>query len=62
MNDLASRLILDSVLSHSPDVVARVARGEAVRVLAEQDLFSFVGEMLGCGLLETITTYDLDGG
>ena len=48
-----SRLTLDSVPSHSPDVVARVVRGEAILVLAEQSKVKVLNE-LGTRIWESV--------
>jgi len=43
--DMDTRLTLDSVPAHSPDVVARVVRGEAILVLAEQSKVKVLNEL-----------------
>jgi len=45
LTDMNSRLNLDSVPSHSPDVVARVVRGEAILVLTEQSKVKVLNEL-----------------
>jgi hypothetical protein len=40
-----TRLTLESVPSHSPDVVAQVVRGEAILVLAEQSKVKVLNEL-----------------
>jgi hypothetical protein len=40
-----SRLTLESVPAHSPDVVAQVVRGEAILVLAEQNKVKVLNEL-----------------
>ena len=45
MTDSTSQLTLDSIPIHSPDVVARVVRGEAILVLAEQSKLKVLNEL-----------------
>lgn len=45
MTDTNSRLTLDSIPSHSPDVVERVVRGEAILVLAEQSKLKVLNDL-----------------
>jgi len=45
LTDMNSRLTLDSVPFHSPDVVARVVRSEAILVLAEQSKLKVLNEL-----------------
>lgn len=40
-----SRLTLESVPTHSPDVVAQVVRGEAILVLAERNKVKVLNEL-----------------
>lgn len=45
MIEMNSRLTLESVPAHSPDVVAQVVRGEAILVLAEQNKVKVLNEL-----------------
>lgn len=45
MIEMNSRLTLESVPAHSPDVVAQVVRGEAILVLAERNKVKVLNEL-----------------